>query len=126
MNKIIKDHFLNPRNMGALEKPHYEAMVKSDICNDIVKMMIQTDDCGRIANIKTQVYGCGYAIAGSSIFTEAARGRRMEEVLDITEAAFAKMAKDIPSRHLSCIRLARKAYREIYEKYSTESGHGIA
>ena len=126
MNKIIKDHFLNPRNMGALDTPHYESMVKSDICNDIVKMMIQTDDGGCIENIKTQVYGCGYAIAGSSIFTEAARGRRMEEVLEITEMAFVKLAKDIPSRHLSCIRLARKAYRKIYEEYSTESGNGTS
>lgn len=126
MNRIIKDHFLNPRNMGALDGPDYEATVRSDICNDIVKMMIRTDDSGCIENIKTQVYGCGYAIAGSSIFTEAAQGRRMEEVLETAERALAKLSKDIPSQHLSCIRLARKAYRKIYEKHSTESGNGTS
>ncbi len=126
MNKIIKDHFINPRNIGVLEKPDCEAMAKSDICNDSANMMMQRDDFGCIANIKTKVYGCGYAISGTSVFIEAACGRRMEDALDITEMAFAELAKGIPSRHPSCIRLARKAYREIYEKYSTESGNGTS
>jgi hypothetical protein len=70
---LLKDHFLNPRGMGAAADATHHAIAKSEVCNDIVKMTARIRG-GVIEEVRTQVYGCGYAIAGASLFNERASG----------------------------------------------------
>ena len=116
-NVILKKHFLNPQNMGNLDNPSYQAIVKSDICNDIVRMMVVINTEGIIQDIKAQVYGCGYSIAGASLFTEIAKGRRAGEILEIAQSEIDKISVDIPERRVTCISLPKLAYEKIFCEY---------
>jgi NifU-like protein involved in Fe-S cluster formation len=125
-SKVLKEHFLNPRNMGTIDNPTHESVAKSDTCNDIVKMMATINNRGIVEDIKTQVYGCGYSIAGASLFTEIAKGKRAENIQAAAREEIGKLESLIPERHLSCILLSIKAYQKIYEKYSKDKSDGTS
>lgn len=116
-NKTLKKHFLKPENMGTIEKPSHEAIIKSDVCNDIVKLMALIDNKGIIIDIKAQVFGCGYSIAGASILTTAARGNLADDVPDLFGELTKDIIPEIPERHASCVNLAQKAFQIILKKY---------
>ncbi len=118
-NKIIKEHFLDPRNMGRIENPTYESIARSETCNDIVKMTVVIAD-GVVEDIKTEVFGCGYTIAGASFFTEGAKGKRADRIMESMIAQSNRIISDIPEKHQNCIALSRKAFKIIYDKYSGE------
>jgi NifU-like protein involved in Fe-S cluster formation len=113
-NPIIKDHFLNPRHMGTIEHPTHHTIVKSETCSDVVKMMAVIND-GIISEIKTQVYGCGYAIAGASIFNELALGKKISEIYGPAIESFNRLLPDIPETNTNCIQLAIKAYKKLFD-----------
>ena len=117
-NKILKDHFLNPRNMGTIDNPSYSTSTKSDTCSDIVKMSVIIDSNGIVADIKAQVFGCGYSIAGTSLFTDTAKGKRVLSIPEIAIESIREIADDIPEKHISCIILSHKAFQKILEEYS--------
>ena len=116
-NRKLKEHFLNPKNMGVIKNPSYQSTAMSDTCSDLVKMMVIIDDKGVIENIKTEVFGCGYSISGTSLFTEIAMGKKAEEVTALTQKAASQIDPDIPEKHKSCIRLPQKAFNKIYKEY---------
>lgn len=108
-NKILKDHFLHPRNMGTLDGATHRVTVKSDTCSDIIRMSASIDD-DVIRDIRTEVYGCGYSIAGASLFTATARGKRLAEIPETYRGVIAPLTGDIPPHNESCLLLPLKAF----------------
>ncbi|MCP4135771.1 MAG: iron-sulfur cluster assembly scaffold protein [bacterium] len=126
-NSLLKDHFLNPRNMGEIAEPTHKSIVKSETCNDIVKMMVIINSSGCIEDIKAQVFGCGYSIAGASFITETIKGKQAEDAASLIEESIPGVIENIPERHIYCVNLAGKAYKAILKTYKTgEAGHGTA
>ncbi len=112
MNSIIKDHFLNPRNMGVLEDPTHRGIARSDSCNDIVKLTADIED-GIIREIKSEVFGCGYSIAGTSITTEKSRGRKVETLVEEVGSELDELLAGIPEKHHTCMRLCLRAVKAL-------------
>lgn len=112
--------------MGTIDNPTHESIARSDTCNDIVKMMATIGNSGLIEDIKTQVFGCGYSIAGASLFTEIAKGKRVDTIQAAAQEEIGRIESQIPERHLSCILLPLKAYEKIYNRYSEEKKNGTS
>jgi NifU-like protein involved in Fe-S cluster formation len=114
-NQTIKDHFLNPRHMGIIEKPTHQTIIKSETCSDVVKMMMIIDNNGIVSDIRSQVYGCGYAIAGTSIFNDIAFGKKVTEIHDLAFDSIKDLLPDTPDTNKNCMQLAIKAYKKIFD-----------
>lgn len=99
--------------MGEVDQPTGRALVKSDTCSDLVRMTVRLDGEGVVEDIKTQVYGCGYAIAGASFFNEYAHGRRASELARTAADLFADLIGDVPEGNRGCILLALSAFKKI-------------
>jgi NifU-like protein involved in Fe-S cluster formation len=115
-NEILKDHFLRPRGMGAAPGATHRAVAKSEVCNDIVRMTARIVD-GVLAEVRTEVYGCGYAIAGASLFNERAQGMSADEAARLDPGAIAGESGAVPGHHGHCVGLAHRAYLKIHEEY---------
>ncbi|HSV97100.1 MAG TPA: iron-sulfur cluster assembly scaffold protein [Spirochaetota bacterium] len=113
-NAILKDHFLHPRRMGEVDEPTGRALVKSDTCSDLVRMTVRIDGGGIVTDIKTRVYGCGYAIAGASYFNEFAHGKRASEVAGTTIDALVESLGEVPPGSRGCVALAPAAFKKIF------------
>lgn len=112
MNCIIKDHFLNPRNMGTLKRPTNRSLARSDSCNDIVKLTADIDG-GIVREIKSEVFGCGYSIAGTSIATEKSIGRKVETLVEELGSELDEILSDVPEKHHGCMRLGLRAIKAL-------------
>ncbi len=123
---LLKDHFFNPRGMGFMDNPTHYAVARSEVCNDVVRVMVRIDDDGILLDVKAQVYGCGYAIAGASIFNSCARGMGMERAAALRAGDLLADAGDIPERHVACVGLALKAFQKIYDDYRRGLQHGTS
>jgi len=100
--------------MGVIEQPTHQTIIKSETCSDVIKMMVIIND-GIVSDIRTQVYGCGYAIAGTSIFNEIAFGKNITEIQDLAMESIKELLPDIPESNTNCIQLAVKAYKKLFE-----------
>lgn len=112
-NPILKEHFLRPRRMGEVDTPTGRALVKSDTCSDLVRMSVRIGGDGTVEDIRTQVYGCGYAIAGASFFNEYAYGRDAAEVARTSAGDIVRMLGEVPEESRPCVTLALSAFRAI-------------
>ena len=117
-NKLLKDHFLNPRNIGTIEGCKFNSIVKSEICNDIVKMSADINPDGTINNIKVQVYGCGYAISGASLISENSIGKNINQIIELSNNLENDLT-DLNDKNKTCTLLAKKALLEIIKKHQT-------
>ncbi len=111
-NAILKDHFLHPRNMGALERATHRATVKSDTCSDIVRMSARIED-GVVREIRTEVYGCGYSIAAASLFTESVTGKRAPEIPEHYRGIIAPLTSDVPPHNENCLLLPLRTFMAL-------------
>jgi nitrogen fixation NifU-like protein len=114
----VKDHFMNPRNMGEMEHPDGIGVVGNPVCGDVMKIFIKVED-GRIRDIKFQTFGCAAAVATSSMVTEMAKGRTLDQALEISRDDVAQELDGLPRVKLHCSNLAAdglKAAIEDYEK----------
>ncbi len=120
---IVMDHFTNPRNVGVLTDADGVGKEGNPLCGDIMEMFIKVQD-GRISDIKFRTFGCGAAIATSSIATEMALGKTLEEAAAMTRSEIATALGGLPSSKMHCSNLAadalRKAIRDYYEKHPEE------
>ncbi len=119
-SELLKDHFLHPRGMGAAADATHHAIAKSEVCNDIVKMTARIRG-GVIEEVRTQVYGCGYAIAGASLFNERATGMGARDAARMDAGALVAAGDDIPERHRHCVGLALRAYLKLYDDYREDA-----
>jgi len=115
-SEIVMDHFRNPRNVGAMEDADGVGKVGNPVCGDIMEMFIKVAD-GRIEDVKFRTFGCGAAIATSSITTELVKGKTLDEALQLTNRAVAEALGGLPSQKMHCSNLAADALHEAIEDY---------
>ena len=113
---LVMEHFRNPRNVGEIPDADGVGMVGNPVCGDVMKMMIKVRD-DRIADIKFQTFGCGAAIATSSIATEIVKGKTLEEALTLSNKAVAEALGGLPATKMHCSNLAADAIHKAIEDY---------
>ncbi|MCA9561325.1 MAG: Fe-S cluster assembly scaffold IscU [Myxococcales bacterium] len=124
-DKVI-DHYENPRNVGSLDKDAEDVgtgLVGAPACGDVMRLQIRVDDEGRIADAKFKTYGCGSAIASSSLVTEWVKGRTVDEALTIKNNDIAQHLA-LPPVKIHCSVLAEDAIRAAIEDYKRKKGQG--
>ena len=112
----VKDHFMNPRNMGEMEHPDGIGVVGNPVCGDVMKVFIRVED-GRITDIRFQTFGCAAAIATSSMITEMAKGRTVDEALEITRDDVANELDGLPQVKMHCSNLAADGLHAAIEDW---------
>jgi nitrogen fixation NifU-like protein len=117
----VMDHFTNPRNVGEISNPDGIGQVGNPVCGDIMRLTIDVKD-GRIADVKFRTFGCGAAIATSSMITEMAKGLTLEEALKLSNAAVADALDGLPPAKMHCSNLAADALHKAILDYYERSG----
>jgi nitrogen fixation NifU-like protein len=115
----VMEHFKNPRNVGEIENPDGVGHVGNPVCGDIMELYIKVDN-GIIADAKFKTFGCGAAIATSSMVTEMVKGKRIEEALKISNKAVAEALDGLPPVKMHCSVLAEEALKSAIEDYLSE------
>jgi nitrogen fixation NifU-like protein len=118
-SKLLLDHYENPRNVGSLDEndPNVgTAMIGAPACGDVMKMQIKVNDQGIIEDAKFKTYGCGAAIASSSLATEWLKGKTLEEAEQIKNVEIAKTL-ELPPIKIHCSIVAEEAIKKAIENY---------
>ena len=117
----VMDHFSNPRNVGEVSEPNAGGQVGNPKCGDIMKMTMKIED-GVIQDVKFKTFGCGAAVATSSMATELVKGKTVEEALKLTNSAVAEALDGLPPQKLHCSVLAEEAIKSAISDYYTRQG----
>jgi nitrogen fixation NifU-like protein len=117
----VMEHFQNPRNVGEIEDASGSGTVGNPVCGDIMKMTIKVEG-DRIKDIKFKTFGCGAAIATSSMVTEMARGKTIDEALEITNKMVADVLGGLPPNKMHCSNLAADALHKAIADYRSKQG----
>ncbi len=124
----VMDHFRNPRNVGVIENADGIGEVGNAKCGDIMKIYLKIDD-GIITDVKFETFGCGSAIASSSMATEMIKGKPLSEALTLTNKAVAEALDGLPAHKLHCSVLAEEAVKaavkDYYDKTGTPYDHSL-
>ena len=112
----VMDHFTNPRNVGEIADASGVGTVGNAKCGDIMKMYLKVED-GVIKDVKFKTFGCGAAIATSSMATEMVKGKTLEEALQLTNKAVAEALDGLPPVKMHCSLLAEEAIHAAVEDY---------
>ena len=115
-SKKVLDHFANPRNVGVIENPDGEGEVGNPVCGDVMKITIKVKG-DRLDDVKFQTLGCGAAIATSSMITELAKGKKLDEAMNISRDDVASELDGLPPAKMHCSNLAADALRKAIENY---------
>lgn len=118
--KVI-DHFANPRNVGEIENADGIGEVGNSKCGDIMKMYIKVED-NTIADVKFKTFGCGAAIATSSMATELIKGKSIDDALQLTNKAVMEALDGLPPVKVHCSVLAEEAIRAAVSDYYKKQG----
>ncbi|MEA3409415.1 MAG: Fe-S cluster assembly scaffold protein NifU [Candidatus Eisenbacteria bacterium] len=119
----VLDHFRNPRNVGELENPDGIGVEGNPVCGDLMEIHIRVED-DRIADIKFKTFGCGSAIATSSMVTELAMGKTLDEALEISRQTVADELDGLPKQKMHCSNLAADALHKAIEDYRKKQAEG--
>ena len=117
----VMDHFLHPRNVGVIEDANAVGEVGNAKCGDIMKMYLKIED-GVVQDVKFETFGCGSAIASSSMATEMIKGRPVSEAMNLTNKAVAEALDGLPAHKIHCSVLAEEAIKSALEDYSRRQG----
>ena len=120
----VMDHFTNPRNVGEIEDADGVGVVGNAKCGDIMKMYLKIDD-GVIVDCKFKTFGCGAAIATSSMATELVKGHTVEEALKLTNSAVVEALDGLPAIKVHCSVLAEEAIKSAVADYYKKIGKPI-
>jgi nitrogen fixation NifU-like protein len=115
-SETVMEHFKNPRNVGTLEDADGVGEVGNPVCGDMMTFYIKVED-NRIQDIKFQTFGCGAAIAVSSMVSEMAKGKTLEEASKITNKMVAEALEGLPQQKLHCSNLGADALRKAIQDY---------
>ena len=117
----VMDHFLHPRNVGIIEDANAVGEVGNAKCGDIMKMYMKIED-GTIQDVKFETFGCGSAIASSSMATELIKGKPVSEALELTNKAVAEALDGLPAVKMHCSVLAEEAIKAALKDYYDKNG----
>ncbi len=117
----VMDHFSNPRNVGEIEDANGVGEVGNASCGDIMKIFLKVED-NIIKDVKFKTFGCGAAIATSSMVTEMAIGKTLDEALVLTNEAVAEALDGLPPAKMHCSNLAADALHEAIKDYKAQNG----
>ncbi len=120
-NEKVMEHFMNPRNVGEIENPDGIGEVGNPVCGDMMTFYIKVDD-NRLSDVKFKTFGCGAAIAVSSIVSEMAMGKTLEEVRKITPALVAQELEGLPKNKYHCSNLGAQALNKAINNYLKKQG----
>ncbi len=123
-SKKVMDHFTNPRNVGELENPDGLGEVGNPACGDIMTFYINVDDNDVISDIRFKTFGCGAAIAVSSIMSEMAKGKKIEDALKISNKDVANELEGLPGNKMHCSNLGADALHAAIESYKNKKAAG--
>lgn len=112
----VMEHFRNPRNMGEIKNPDGVGRVGNPVCGDLMELQIKVNN-GIIEDIKFRTFGCGAAIATSSMATEMAKGKTLGEAMKITKQSVAEKLGGLPPIKMHCSNLAADALHKAIEDY---------
>ena len=118
-NDKVMDHFQNPRNMGSIEDPDGVGHVGNPTCGDVMELYIKVDD-DKIKDAKFKTFGCGAAIATSSMVTELVRGKTIEESKKISNDAVTEALGGLPDVKKHCSLLAEEALEDALQDYDSK------
>ena len=118
----VMDHFLHPRNVGVIEDADAVGEVGNAKCGDIMKMYLKIED-DVIQDVKFETFGCGSAIASSSMATEMIKGRPLSEAMQLTNKAVTEALDGLPAHKLHCSVLAEEAIQSALEDYRRRQEH---
>ncbi|MHB1125440.1 MAG: Fe-S cluster assembly scaffold protein NifU [Bacillota bacterium] len=116
----VMDHFTKPRNVGEIEGADGVGEVGNSVCGDIMRIYISVEN-DIITDVKFKTFGCGAAIATSSMITEMVKGKTIEEALRISNNAVAEALDGLPAQKMHCSNLAADALRKAIEDYQARS-----
>jgi nitrogen fixation NifU-like protein len=112
----VMDHFMHPRNVGEIENPDGTGRVGNPICGDVMALYIKVKD-GIIVDAKFKTFGCGAAIATSSMVTEMVKGKTIKEALEVSNKVVAEALGGLPPIKMHCSVLAEHALKSAIEDY---------
>lgn len=118
----VMDHFEHPRNVGEIENPSGVGTVGNAKCGDIMRMYLDIDDNGIIQDCKFKTFGCGAAVATSSMATELVRGKSVQEALEVTNKAVMEALDGLPPVKVHCSLLAEEAIHAALWDYAEKNG----
>lgn len=123
---IVMDHFMHPRNVGEIKNPDGVGQVGNAKCGDIMKMYLKIRD-NVIQDVKFETFGCGSAIASSSMATEMIKGKTIDEALAVTNRQVVDALGGLPAHKLHCSVLAeesiKSAIKDYYDRHGIEYDH---
>ncbi|MFO7952668.1 MAG: Fe-S cluster assembly scaffold protein NifU [Bacillota bacterium] len=117
----VMEHFTNPRNIGEIEDPDGVGEVGNPVCGDMMKFTIKVKD-NRIEDVKYFTFGCGAAIAVSSMVSEMAKGKTIDEALNISNKEVAEALGGLPSNKMHCSNLGADALQKAIHDYMEKQG----
>ena len=113
----VMDHFKNPRNVGEIDNASGVGTVGNAKCGDIMQIFLDIDENEMIRDVKFKTFGCGAAVATSSMATEMIKGKSVSEALELTNAAVVEALEGLPPQKIHCSVLAEEAVKAAIEDY---------
>ena len=117
----VMDHFMHPRNVGEIENADGVGEVGNPVCGDMMTFYIKVKD-NRLEDVKFKTFGCGAAIAVSSMVSEMAMGKTLEEAMKITPQRVADELEGLPKQKFHCSNLGAQALHKAIEDYQSKAG----
>lgn len=118
----VMDHFRNPRNLGKMEDANAIGQVGNAKCGDIMKLYLKINEEGVIEDVKFNTFGCGSAIASTSMATEMIKGKSIEEAMSLTNKAVVEALDGLPNHKIHCSVLAEEAVKAAVKDYYDRQG----
>jgi nitrogen fixation NifU-like protein len=117
----VMDHFEHPRNVGEIQDASGVGTVGNPKCGDIMRIFLKVnDETGVIEDVKFKTFGCGAAVATSSMATEMIKGKTIDEALELTNAAVVEALEGLPPQKIHCSVLAEEAVKAAIEDYKSK------
>ncbi len=116
----VMDHFMNPRNMGEIENASAVSEVGNPSCGDMMRLFLKIEN-DRIEDVKFQTFGCGAAIASSSMLTEIIKGMTLEEAAKVTNESISEALDGLPTAKIHCSVMAEEAIHKAIEEYRAKN-----
>ncbi len=124
-SEIVMDHFRNPRNSGRMENPDGVGQVGNPKCGDIMKIYLKINENEIIEDVKFETFGCGSAIASSSIATEMIKGKSVHEAVELSNKAVVEALGGLPPVKIHCSVLAEQAVKSALYDYAQKNNKTI-